>query len=56
MGPEYTQVVIKTEKAKDALTFISSEILEPKEMEKNREEVKREEEKFQSVVSELLAE
>ena len=56
MGPEYTQVVIKTEKAKDALTFISSEILEPKDMEKNREEVKREEEKFQSVVSELLAE
>ena len=38
------------------LYFLSSEILDPKEMEKNQEEVKREEEKFQEAVSELLAE
>ena len=56
MGPEYTQVVIKSEKANNALSFLSSEILDPKEMEKNQEEVKREEEKFQEAVSELLAE
>ncbi len=56
MGPEYTQVVIKTDKANSSLHFISSEVLDPKEMEINGKEVEREEEEFQKAVSEILLE
>ncbi len=56
IGPQYVQTVIKTEKAAAGLEFISAEILEPAEISRYRETVRKEESEFQALFAEKLAE
>ncbi len=53
-GPEYTQTVIKTEKALSHLKWISSAKLDKEEIRSLRETVRTEEEQFQRQVTETL--
>ncbi|MBR3305372.1 MAG: DUF3990 domain-containing protein [Christensenellaceae bacterium] len=53
-GPEYTQTVIKTEKALSHLKWISSRKLDKEEIRSLRGTVKAEEEQFQRQVTETL--
>lgn len=55
-GPEYIQVVIKTEKALSHLTFAGAEEITPDEMEKYREALMAEEEQFQEEFVGILSE
>lgn len=54
IGPEYTQVAIKSEKAIKSLKFISSAVLKREEILKHADDVKKEESKYQLLVSEKL--
>lgn len=56
IGPQYTQTVIKTEKAAAQLKFLSADILESGEIMRYRETVRNEEKEFQELFSEKLAE
>ncbi len=53
-GPEYRQIVIKTEKAAGQLKWISSGKLEKEEIRRLRATVKKEEEEYQRQVTETL--
>ncbi|MBQ9228147.1 MAG: DUF3990 domain-containing protein [Eubacterium sp.] len=53
-GPLYTQVVIKTEKAAEALTFASSMIISSAEIESYRDAVRKEEAAYQEQFAEIL--
>ncbi len=53
-GPEYRQVVMKTEKAVSNLTWLSSEILEHDVIVRYRESVRLEEEKFQEQIASMI--
>jgi len=54
IGPEYTQVVIRTEKAAAALRFMGASVLSADEIEIYRKSVGEEEAKFQEQLSMLL--
>lgn len=54
IGPVYTQYVLKTKKAVDALTWISSEVVDHKTVAAYRELVIEEEEQFQTQFAEIL--
>ena len=56
VGPEYTQVVLKTDRAAAALRFLRSEIVSPEAVEASREAVKREETAHQERFAKLLME
>lgn len=49
IGPEYRQVVIKTEKAAEALRWQSARVLDPDEIARCQATVKREEEAYQAL-------
>ena len=53
-GPVYTQVVIKTDKAKEKLKFIKYEILDKNIIEDSKEEIKRYEDEYQTKVFSML--
>ena len=55
-GPEYTQVVLKTDQAAAALKFLSSEILDERDIRAERELVQREEEAYQEEFARMLLE
>ncbi len=55
-GPEYTQVTLKTDRAAEALRFLSSEIISREEIEGFRDAVKREEEAYQEQAARLMRE
>ena len=52
VGPEYTQLVIKTEKARNNLTFVEAKVF--KDYEKTRSELKIEEEEYQKEFAEKM--
>lgn len=54
MGPEYTQAVLKTEKAADRLRFVSASILPESEINSCRQTVRQEEEAYQKAVAEYI--
>ena len=49
IGPEYTQIVIKTEKAVNNLAFLHSVVLTHEEIVSQRKELKKEEEAYQKL-------
>ena len=53
-GPEYTQTVLKTEKAASHLHFMTAYILPEKEISSYREAVRQEEETYQNQISEYI--
>lgn len=55
LGPEYRQIVLKTEKAAGQLAWISSEVLQPEEIREYRTVLAEEEERFQRAVSALVS-
>ena len=55
IGPEYHQIVIKSEKAVSQLKWISSEILTPETIAQYRSTVAEEEKKFQQEFADLLS-
>ena len=55
IGPEYHQIVIKSEKAASQLKWISSEILTPETIAQYRSTVAEEEKKFQQEFADLLS-
>lgn len=55
LGPEYRQIVVKTEKAAAQLTFLSAQVLGEEEVLRYRATVREEEQEFQRQVGELLA-
>lgn len=54
LGPEYRQIVLKTEKAVAQLCWMGSVILDKDEVRSYREQVKKEEEAYQKAVASLL--
>ena len=54
VGPSYTQIVIKSEKAKLKLKFIKYEILNKDDNLKTKKEVKKDEEEYQNIVFSML--
>ena len=54
IGPEYTQVVVKTEKAVQQLTWLSAQKLEEEETLHFQEVLKREQEAYQEAVGRAL--
>ena len=54
VGPEYTQVALKSEKAAAALRFLSSSVIDAEEIARCRETVRREEAAYQEQVAALL--
>lgn len=54
IGAEYKQIVIKSEKAAENLKFLSSAVLDKEEIKKYADDVKKEENEYQSLVSEKL--
>ena len=54
VGPSYTQIVIKSEKAKSKLKFINYEILNKEDILKTKKEVKKVEEEYQKLVFSML--
>lgn len=56
LGPEYTQVVLKTEKAAARLRFVSAQILPEHEISLCQESVRQEEAAYQKKLSEYLQE
>lgn len=56
IGPVYTQVTLKTDKAVEALSFISSEIVDSETVIFYRETVKSEEDKFQEEFAKVMEE
>ena len=54
VGPEYEQVTLKTQKAVDNLKFLSSHIIPYDDLTKYRTQVRKEEEKYQQSLAELL--
>jgi hypothetical protein len=56
IGPVYTQVTLKTEKAVEALSFISSEIVDADIVASYREKVKLEEDAFQEEFAKVMEE
>ena len=55
-GPQYIQLVLKTQKAADNLKFISSHIISYEELEKNASFVRKEEIEYQEILSKILDE
>ena len=55
LGPEYRQVVVKSEKAAARLTFRGAEVLDQEEVARYRAAVRAEEQDYQRRVGELLA-
>ena len=53
-GPEYTQTVLKTEKAAAQLRFVSAQIIPGNEISGYRETLRREEASYQNSVSEYI--
>ena len=53
-GPEYRQLVIKTKKASDALSFMGHYVMTTDEMKELYEMAKAEEEEFQKLVGEIM--
>ena len=56
IGPVYEQTVIKTDKARSALRFLSAEILTSDEIAGYRDAVKQEEKQFQEEFAKLISE
>lgn len=56
IGPLYSQIVLKTEKAAAALRFLSAEILKSEEIAKYRESLQQEEKQFQEQFAKLIEE
>ena len=54
VGPEYTQTVLKTEKAAARLRFVSARRIPEAEISRSRETVRREEDAYQAAVSEYI--
>ena len=54
LGPEYRQVVLKTEKAAAALTWLSSRILTPGEIRESQRLLREEEIAYQKAVAEAM--
>ena len=54
VGPEYTQTVLKTEKAAARLRFVSARRIPEAEISRCRETVRREEDAYQAAVSEYI--
>ncbi|MBQ3879140.1 MAG: hypothetical protein II727_02460 [Oscillospiraceae bacterium] len=55
IGPEYTQVVIKSEKAAANLHFLDAVVLSPEEVSESRALVRGEEEAYQTLFAEKLS-
>lgn len=55
IGGEYEQIVIKTQKAAEALRFVSAEKILPEEISAYRETVRQEEERYQQEFAEALS-
>lgn len=55
VGPAYIQVALKTEKASDQLKWLSTEVLDPAEIEKYRNIVVEEEKEYQALFAEEFA-
>ncbi|MBQ6490536.1 MAG: DUF3990 domain-containing protein [Solobacterium sp.] len=56
LGNTYYQIVLKTQKAADALRFIRADVLEPEEIASYREIVQAEEKQFQEEFAKLFEE
>ncbi|MBQ1770651.1 MAG: DUF3990 domain-containing protein [Clostridia bacterium] len=56
VGPEYTQVALKTKRAADALRFLSSEVLTEEEVKSCRDATRDEEAAYQNQFEDLLKE
>ena len=56
LGNTYEQIVIKTQKAADTLTFIRADVLDPDEIASYRKIVQAEEERFQEDFAKLFEE
>lgn len=54
LGREYTQIVIKSEKAKQNLRFISAEVLERSETETYKAALEQEEKEYQDLFAVTL--
>ena len=54
IGPEYRQIVLKTEKAAEALKLISSKILPPEMIRESRRLLHKEERAYQAAVAEAM--
>ncbi|MBQ1492022.1 MAG: DUF3990 domain-containing protein [Blautia sp.] len=54
IGPCYTQVVLKSEKAASSLSFLGAEVLSKELIDSTREEVKREEEEYQRLFAQVM--
>ena len=54
LGPEYRQVVLKTDRAAEKLRWLSGEILSPEEIERCRAVVAEEERSYQTAFAALL--
>ena len=55
-GPQYTQIVLKTQKAVDNLKFISSHVIPYEELLNNASSVRKEEIEYQEEMSKILEE
>ena len=55
-GPQYTQIVLKTQKAVDSLKFISSHVIPYEELLNNASSVRKEEIEYQEEMSKILEE
>ena len=54
VGPVYTQVVIRTEKAAEQLTWLSSEVLDHEKIMRMQQAILREQEEYQALFAEKM--